>query len=75
MIREKKHISNPQTVLSLAVLIILIIICAGVIIAQYSYNPAVLQKDALLSTVEKSANPLPQLPKNSFCRCRKAWCP
>ena len=59
MIQEKKHISHRQTVLSLAILTILIIIGAGVIVAQHSYNPAVLQKDALLSTVEKISESSP----------------
>jgi len=66
MIREKKHSSNWQTVLSLAVLTILIIICAGVIIAQYSYNPAVLQKDALLPTAEKISRSAPLSSDKSF---------
>ena len=59
MIREKKHIYNRQTVLSLTILAILIIIGAGVITAQYSYNPAVLQKDALLLTAEKISESSP----------------
>jgi hypothetical protein len=66
MIREKKHISNRQTVLSLAILTTLIIIGAGVIIAQYSYNPAVLQKDALLSTAEKIIQSSPPSSDQSF---------
>ncbi len=66
MIREKKHISNRQTVSSLAILTILIIIGAGVIIAQYSYNPAVLQKDALLPTAEKISRSSPPSSDKSF---------
>ncbi|MGD8446305.1 MAG: hypothetical protein PVI42_14020 [Desulfobacterales bacterium] len=57
--RQKKHISHRQTVLSLAILTILIIIGAGVITAQYSYNPAVLQQDALVPTVEKISDTSP----------------
>ena len=53
MIRENKRISNRQTFSSLAILTVLIIIGAGVMVAQYHYNPAVLQKDALLSTADK----------------------
>jgi hypothetical protein len=59
MIRRKKHINHRQTVLSLGILTILIIIGAGVITAQYSYNPAVLQKDALLLTAEKISESSP----------------
>jgi hypothetical protein len=66
MIGGKKHISNRQTVLSLAILTILIIIGAGVTIAQYRYNPAVLQKDALLSTVGKISQSSPPSSDQSF---------
>ncbi|MEX1348095.1 MAG: DUF6599 family protein [Desulfobacterales bacterium] len=66
MIREKNHISNRQTVLSLAILTILIIIGAGVIIAQHNHNPAVLQKDALLSTAEKINQSSPPSSDQSF---------
>ena len=71
MIRQNKHISSRQTFLSLAILSLLIIIGIGVVLAQYRFNPAVLQKDALLSSTEKisqaatppsdeSSLPLPQ---------------
>jgi hypothetical protein len=53
MIRENKRISNRQTFSSLAILTVLVIIGVGVMMAQYHYNPAVLQKDALLSTADK----------------------
>ena len=71
MLQQKKQISHRQTILSLAILTILIIIGAGVMIAQNRYNPAVLQKDALLLNAkkvsrssapssDKSFTPLPQ---------------
>lgn len=66
MIRENKHISSRQTFSSLAILTILIIIGAGVIIAQYRYNPAVLQKDALLSTADKISQSAPPSSDKSF---------
>jgi hypothetical protein len=66
MIQEKNHISHRQTVSSLAILIILIIIGAGVIVAQYRYNPAVLQKDDLLSTAEKINQASPPSSDKSF---------
>jgi hypothetical protein len=66
MIRENKHISSRQTFSSLAILTILIIIGAGVIMAQYRYNPAVLQKDALLPTADKISQSSPPSPDKSF---------
>ena len=66
MIRENKHISNRQTFSSLAILTVLIIIGAGVIVAQYHYNPAVLQKDALLSTADKISRSSPPSSDKSF---------
>ena len=59
MIWESKHISSWQTFSSLATIAVLIIIGAGVIIAQYRYNPAVLQKDAFLSTADKISRSSP----------------
>ena len=66
MIRENKHISSWQTFSSLIILTILIIIGAGVIIAQYRYNPAVLQKDVLLSTADKISRSSPPFSDKSF---------
>ena len=54
MIRENKRISSRQTLSSLAILTLLVIIGAGVIMAQYRHNPAVLQKDALLPVADKT---------------------
>ena len=66
MIQQKRHISHRQTILSLAILIILIIIGAGVMIAQNRYNPAVLQKDAFLLTMEKVSRSSPPSSDKSF---------
>ena len=55
MIRENKHISSRQTFSSLAILTTLIIIGTGVILAQYRFNPAVLQKEALLATADQTS--------------------
>ena len=66
MIRENKHISRRQTFSSLAILTILIIIGTGVILAQYRYNPAVLQKDTLLSTAGKTSPSSPPSTDKSF---------
>jgi len=66
MIRKNKHISSRQTFSSLAILTILIIIGAGVIMAQYRYNSAVLPKDALLSTADKISRSSPPSSDKSF---------
>ena len=71
MIQQNKHTSSRQTFSSLAILSLLIIIGVGVVLAQYRFNPAVLQKDDLLTSTEiisqaatppsdKSWLPLPQ---------------
>ena len=66
MIRQNKHISHRQTILSLAILAILIIVGAGVMIAQNRYNPAVLQKDALSLTAENVSRSSPPSSNESF---------
>jgi len=66
MIRKNKHISSRQTFSSLAILTILIIIGAGVMTAQYRYNPAVLPKDAFLPTADKISRSSPPSSDKSF---------
>ena len=71
MIWESKKYGRQQTILSLVILTILIAIAAGIGLTQFRYNPAVLQKDALVPSANSdkvsaqlSANesflPLPQ---------------
>ena len=70
MIREKKTYSRQQTASSLAILFILVVTATGIWLAQFNYNPAVLQtdlffppatkdKDASLTALTKSIIPLP----------------
>ena len=66
MIRKNKHISSRQTFSSLAILTLLVVIAAGVIIAQYRYNPAVLQKDALLPVADTPNQSSPPKADKSF---------
>ncbi len=66
MIRQHKHISSRQTFSSLAILTILIMIGAGVMVTQYRYNPAVLQKDALSSTADNISRSSPPSSDKSF---------
>ena len=61
MIREMNKKSRWQTFLSIVILSILMIIGAGIFIAQFRYNPAVLQKDALLQEPDKD-KPFSRLP-------------
>lgn len=46
--------NRRQTILSMIILSILVIIGAGVFYTQFHFNPAVLQKDALLPTPNKN---------------------
>lgn len=48
MIRESKTPSRPQTVVSLVIFLALMGIAAGIFLAQYRFNPAVLPKEAFL---------------------------
>jgi hypothetical protein len=47
VIRERKHGSRRQTVLSFVILSLLAIIGAGLILTQSRYNPAILSKDEI----------------------------
>jgi hypothetical protein len=71
VIRENSNNIGRQTFLSLIILSILIVIVAGIVIIQFRYNPAVLQKDmfspaankekaSAQPTANKSFIPLPQ---------------
>ena len=53
MIRENKNNSRRQTILSMVILSILMVIGVGIFITQSQFNPAVLQKDALLPEPNK----------------------
>ena len=55
MIRQTKAISGRQTVLSIVIITILIVIGAGIVTIQYRFNPAVLQKDTIVSGVAKNS--------------------
>jgi hypothetical protein len=49
VIRENNKYSRQQTASSLAILLILVVTASGIFLAQYNYNPAVLQNEVLLS--------------------------
>ncbi len=57
MTQEKGPRSLRQTVLSMAILSILMVIGAGVFMCQYRFNPGLLQKDALLPEPDKTKPP------------------
>ena len=57
MIRENRKFSRQQTSFSLAVLFILLVIGTGIFLAQFNYNPAVLQKDLFLPPTAKDTDP------------------
>ena len=59
MIGENKSNGRRQTVLSMVILSILVLIGTGIIITQSRYNPAILQKDALLPAANSDRQPSP----------------
>lgn len=59
MIRENQKYSRQQTSSSLAILLILILTGTGIFLAQFNYNPAVLQKDLFLSPSAKGKDSSP----------------
>ena len=48
MIQENRSSDRRQTVLSMVILSVLVLIATGIVISQTRINPAILQKDALL---------------------------
>jgi hypothetical protein len=52
--KVKTKTASKQTIISLSILGILAIICAGVFIAQFNYNPAVQQMSPVLASGDRS---------------------
>ena len=65
MIQEDKNTSPRQTLLSMVILSILMVIAVSIFVTQYHFNPAVLKKDALLHGANKE-KPSPQLVSNAY---------
>ena len=68
--REERSIKDltpitRQTLLSMVILSILLIICTGVFITQFQYNPAVLTKNAFLAQPDKT-KPAARLSSSPF---------
>lgn len=59
MIRENKHSNRRQTVLSMAILSILVLIGAGILVTQTSHNPSILQKDELVPSADPDSQSAP----------------
>jgi hypothetical protein len=61
VIQDKKHINRQQTVLSMIILSILILISAVIVVTQARYNPAILQKDELFRSakMDRQSSPPP----------------
>jgi hypothetical protein len=66
VIRENKSNGRRQTVLSMVIISILVLIGAGIVITQSRFNPAILQKDALLPTVSLTGQDLPPAAIEAF---------
>jgi hypothetical protein len=64
VIQKSKNSGRFQTVLSLCILSILVIIGAGIWMTQFQFNPAVLKKEAFMpkSTQTQAASPLTSNP-------------
>lgn len=60
MIREINKKSRQQTILSIVILSVLMVIGVGILFTQSRYNPAVMQKDAFIpkSNPDKASSPL-----------------
>jgi len=65
VIQEDKNTSPRQTLLSMVILSILIVIAVSIFVTQYHFNPAVLKKDALLQASNKNKSS-PQLVSNAY---------
>ena len=59
MIRRNNNISSRQTISSLLIITILLITAAVIVKIQFRFNPAVLQKDMLISAAGKNGTPSP----------------
>lgn len=59
MIRQIKSSGRRQTVLSMVILSVLVLIGSGIVITQTRFNPAILQKDALIpaASMARQASP------------------
>jgi Family of unknown function (DUF6599) len=66
VIREKKNNSRRQTFLSMVILSMLLVICAGIWITQSRFNAGVLQKDAMLPEPNKNKPPSKLVPNTFF---------
>lgn len=65
MIPENKYHSRRQTILSMVILSILVVIAVSILIIQSHFNPAILKKNALLSEANKD-RPSPKLVSNTY---------
>ena len=65
MTQDKKRKGPLQTVLSMVILSILMVICVGIWFVQFRYNPAVLQKEAFLPEPNKNKSSS-QLSPNAY---------
>lgn len=66
VIREINKKNRRQTILSMIILSILMVIGGGIFITQSRYNPAVLKKDALTPEPNKDKSPSQLSPNASF---------
>ena len=66
MIPQNKGDSRRQTVLSIVVLSMLVVIGAGLIISQSRYNPAILSKDKIWQTADGQKPPSPPSALEAF---------
>ena len=65
VIREKKSRSRRQTLLSMVILSVLLVIAAGILITQSRFNAGVLQKDAFLPGPNQN-KPSAELSPNAY---------
>jgi hypothetical protein len=63
---ENRKNSRQQTISSLAILFMLLVIATGIYLAQFNFNPSVLQNSAFSPTESNSGTPSPAAPAESL---------
>jgi len=66
MIRNNMNISRRQTILSTVILSVLLLIGSGIVVTQTRFNPAILQKDALLPAASLAGQDYPPAAIEAF---------
>ena len=66
MISENKKYSRTQTLASLAILVLLMIIGTGIFLAQFNYSPSILQSNSFSPSTDSDRESLPAPSKDAI---------